>query len=468
MPTEDVPIDAWMESHRVTIEPVDETKMVGIGHALDACRSVLGRLRHAEAVVAAGAAIPRGILLCGPAGVGKTLTARWLAGQLGDIPAFDLPTEQLDPPIIRAAFAYLAGLPTRSVVFLSEIDAIGLERRGNSDRESKKALYAILESLDGLVANRSDRGPIVIATSNREPYALDDALTRPGRLGIHVRFATPTEAERIALFAVMSAGRPQEPTLDWARMAALTRDWTPAAIRAAIDDAHGMSLLRDGAAARLTDALLVDAIRRAGEVEPDPGEGAEMSRERIAVHEAGHTAVAVALGLPVMSVRIGPGRRQGRTETGIEGTPSDDAELRASLIVAFGGAAAERLVLGEASLGAGSDVHGASRIVLERIAAGIDPNFDPISRDAFGQWAPRVVDDRIATYAMECLAVARDRAAAIVAGQLRSIEAFAARLLDVDLLAGDELIAAMRAVGWKPVTKVESERARVIEGEQVA
>ena len=470
MPAESIPIETWMESHRVTVEPVDEATIVGVGHALDACRSIVGRLRYAGEVAAAGASIPRGILLAGAPGTGKTLTARWLVGQLGPaVACYNLPTEALDPTLIRDAFAWLAARP-RSVVLLPEIDAIGVDRV-RADRDSRRSLYATLEGLDGIVAIAPDRGPIVIATSNREVYALDDALVRPGRLGVHVRFSMPSEAERIELFRVLSDERPQEEGIDWSRMAALTRDWTPAAIRAAIDDGYGLALLRDGAGARLGEADVLGAIRRAGEIESDGGDGAASTRERVAVHEAGHVAVAAALGLPVVSVRIGPRKGEGRTETGHDGIGADDAELRASLVVALGGAASERAVLGEASLGSLTDVKAATRLLIERIESGLDEGFTPVSRSAFGssEWSPvpRAIDDQLGPYVMARLAAARATAWAIVAGQSVAIAAFARSILAADMLAGTDLANAMEAVGWQNASHRAAD-ARWGEGERVA
>ena len=120
-------IAAWLESRRVTVEPVDDDALVGIGHAQTHLRSLLGRLR-CETVPGVLPPPVRSTLLYGPPGTGKTALSRWFVGQLDDVPAYDLPAEQLTPEVIRAAFAHLATRP-RSLVFLAEVDAIGLDRR---------------------------------------------------------------------------------------------------------------------------------------------------------------------------------------------------------------------------------------------------------------------------------------------------------------------------------------------------
>lgn len=202
------------------------------------------RLQHEEQGTLAGAASIRSILLQGPAGSGKTLTARWFAGQLGSVPAYDLPVEQLTPERIRAAFAHLA-TSSRSVVFLAEIDAIGLDRR-EADRESRRSLFALLEALDGLAPVSAGLGPVVIATTNRDRRELDRALIRPGRLGTHVVFGLPAATERAELFRRFAAPWIDGSPISWERLAAMSAQWSPADIRGAVDDALGLALMRDG------------------------------------------------------------------------------------------------------------------------------------------------------------------------------------------------------------------------------
>ena len=142
-------LGSWLDSRRVAPNPVQTSEIVGIGHVLTHCESLVGRLLD-EARHGAAASLPpvRSMLFVGPPGSGKTLTSRWILGQLGPVPAYDLPTEQLDPQQIRSTFAHLGAQP-RSVVFMPEIDVIGVERR-DSDRQSRARLFALLEALDGL------------------------------------------------------------------------------------------------------------------------------------------------------------------------------------------------------------------------------------------------------------------------------------------------------------------------------
>ena len=443
-------VAAWLARHQVDVTPTDPASFVGIGHALGACRAILGRLQHADAAAAAGVELPRGVLFHGPAGTGKTLTGRWFAGELGGVPAFDVPTDDLTPARVRSVFGYLA-TQARSVVFLPEIDAIGLDRR-MGEASSRRVLFALLEALDGLRPIAPGGGPLVIATTNRSPGALDAALVRAGRLGLHVGFRLPTEAERAQLFRVLAARLPVGPDVDWNHCAELTTDWTPADIRAALEDSFGLALLRDGSFAHLTADDLVLVIRRSRQIDPDEETASVLDRERTATHEAGHVAVALALGLQVRSVRLALNGREGRTDVGEPERALTDAEAQKLVVVAMAGSAAEAVVLGTASHGSRADVANATRLLMRRIEAGTDPEHAPVSRSAWGDWVPKIVDEAMSARIGDLLATARGEAAAIVDGERARIEGLAAVLRGRPILAGLELSQAIRGAGWASIT----------------
>jgi ATP-dependent Zn protease len=451
-PAQSEPVETWLAARRVEITPTDPSSFVGIGHALTACQAILGRLRHPELAAAAGIETPRGVLLYGPPGTGKTLTARWLAGELGPLAAYDLPIEDIDPPRLRAAFTHLASQP-RSVVFLPEIDAVGLDRR-SSESDSRRVLFALLEALDGLRPVAAGGGPLVIATTNRSPSALDPALVRAGRLGLHVGFRLPNEAERLQLFRLLAGPRPgvgPRPIaagIDWERCAALTERWTPADIRAALDDAFGLALLRDGPAALISDDDLRIVIARARDIDPDDAAPSQADLERTAVHEAGHVAAARSLGLAVRSVRLALHGREGRTEVGDPELVTTDAEVLDLVVVALAGSAAEAAVLGSSSHGSRDDVQHATRLLMQRMEAGTDGAVAPTSRSAWGEWVPRFVDEAMSRRVLELLDAARDQAEWIVSVERVGIETFTAVLREHQILAGQELESALRAAGW--------------------
>ena len=436
-------IAAWLDRHRVELKAVPETDIVGIGHVLTHCKSVLGRLTH-EVRSSAGASLApiRSILFVGPPGSGKTLVSRWFGSRLGPVIAYDLPTEQLDPERIRAAFAYLGTQP-RSIVFLPEIDAIALGRR-ESDRGTRARLFALLEALDGLAPLDPARGPVVIATTNAALYELDRAAIRPGRLGTHVVFGLPTREERLALFRHFALPWAGANLIDWNRLAELTRGWSPADVRGAIEDAVGLALVRSDGKALLADEDLVAATRRAGRIESET-EVPYIDPKVVAIHEAGHVAVALAKRIRVASVTLGLGHRNGQTRTGVEDVAASADDLAHGAVVAMGGFAAEVLLCGVATAGSNGDVHAATQLLIARIEAGLDPEFPPISRRAWGgSWGPpRAVDELIAPRVMDLLAAAREDAREIVFAHRDAIATFAESILAEPVLTGDRLTSAL-------------------------
>jgi len=170
-----------------------------------------------------------------------------------------------------------------------------------------------------------------------------------------------------------------------------------------------------------------------------------------AAHEAGHVAVSCWLGVPVTAVQL-RASGDGFTQGGREDHPRSEHELRASLTIAFGGVAAERLLLGSASTGGADDVAQATRLAISLVEAGLDPDFPPISRAAFAERAPRSIDEPLGDHVLAVLAKARDRAETIVAIQRDAIERLAGRLIDTPVLAGSALQQAIKEAGFGSTT----------------
>lgn len=366
----------WLEAHRTQAEPADLDDVIGLRAAKRELLALSTRLtnRHEQL------AIPRGILLWGPPGCGKTLLARVLTNLLGGgtpVPMYEFrATELLKPGAFDRIGVALADRPDRVVVFIDEIDLFA--RRRDDERhtnQTRRTLYGALAMLDGL--RRQDRIVWLLATS-RSPGSLDEALLRAGRIDVRVEVEYPDLAEREALLTRYTRQLPQVGQLDLARAAVmLGHRKSPAAIAAVCQDGFALAL-GDG-----LDGLdwphLAEAIRREGHVADD-----ETSPEvawRTAVHEAGHAIAACVLRLPVQNVTI-LARHGGRTDME-ERKPRQQAEtdnlISRSLIVKLAGLAAERLVFGEVSFGCESDIDGATEVALRRLDAGFEPAFGPIN-----------------------------------------------------------------------------------------
>jgi ATP-dependent Zn protease len=198
----------------------------------------------------------------------------------------------------------------------------------------------------------------------------------------------------------------------------------------------------------MTEADLLAAARRGGSIEPEDDEPLP-ELPQVAIHEAGHVACAVALGLEVRSVHLMIGHRGGRTETGAEGRVMRAYDLEAGAVVALGGLAAEELLCENPTLGSVPDVREATELLIRRIEAGVDPEFTPVSRKA---WNPAFgvgpIDPLMAPRVLAALSAARDQARSIVASQGAAIEVFAQELLRASILTGDALAAARAKAGW--------------------
>lgn len=437
---------AWLERHRVSLRPVSRESIVGLDHVMEELASLLGRLSDVEAAAALGAPLPRGVLFHGEPGTGKTLVARYLATTLDrGVPLYELGADELSAARLRGTVRHLAAAHTRSVVFLDEIDQWGMHRdSGYHDPATRAVLIGALAALDGI---EPADGVLVIAASNHGPDTLDPGLVRPGRLGIHIEFDLPDEAERAELLARLLARRPAEGVIGIARLAALTRGATPAAITAVVDDAAGISLARSGRA--ISDEDLLAAVRRSGRIDPNE-DLSDAERRRIAVHEAGHAAVAAALrgSSWIHSVRLVAGG--GRTELGPEGAHGHlvpDDELRDLAVVAMAGIAAERAVLGAPSRGGAVDVSTASTTAFERLTAGIDDRVPPLALDELRQYLPGSLKRTALDAIAGDLSAARERAAAIVARRIHEIERFADTLEATGELVGADLEAAIAGAG---------------------
>lgn len=437
---------AWLERHRVALPPVARDEIVGLDHVMEELSSLVGRLSDVAGAEALGAPLPRGVLFHGEPGTGKTLVARYLASTLGaGVPMYELGAEELSAARLRGTMRHLAAAHARAVLFLDEIDQWGMSREnsGYHDPETRLVLTGALSAIDGLAPAP---GVLVVAASNHGPAVLDPALVRPGRLGIHVEFDLPDEAERGSLFAMLLAARPVEGAVDTGRLAALTRGATPAAIVAMVDDAAGLALARGAAAIGPGDLLA--ALRRSGRVDPNEDLTPD-ERRRISIHESGHAAAAIALRPGwVTAVRLQAGG--GRTELGDERRHAHlvpDDELRALAVVAMAGIAAERAVLGEPSRGGADDVASASVTAFERLTSGIEPRVPPVALDDLRHYLPGALKRQALEALAGDLEAARAAAAAIVADRTEAIGRFAELLDAAGELVGPDLADAIRTAG---------------------
>jgi ATP-dependent Zn protease len=433
---------AWLESRRVSAGPISPDDIIGIGHVRDEIASVLARLRDPDRVEQAGGRLPRGLLFYGPPGTGKTLTARYLVSALGsDVPMYETSADELSPERIRGAIRYLAEAHPRSVLYVDEIDTFALERdAATHDTRTRQQLVAMLAALDGIVEST---GPVVIASSNRPPFFLDRAIVRPGRLGFHLRFGLPDEAEREALFALFSKERSTDGPIDWALAARLTRGRTPAALRQALDDAlgHALAAGRSG----ISNDDVIAAIARNGDIEPERPTNHEEDWV-VAVHEAGHAAVGAVLYGPerIYAMKLGP--IASSTEFGDQQAPPrfvTATEMASSIAVSYGGWAAERSFFGEPSSGCEMDFASATELTLRRVEAGMEPGFPLVSFKTLGRLVGGALRRRLNDTVVGRTEEAAQLAIAIIEANREGISKLAHALVAEQTLTGDQLAAIL-------------------------
>lgn len=349
--------------------------VAGADEAVAQLQEMVQFLREPERFEALGATRPRGALLVGPPGTGKTLLARAVAGE-AEVPFFALAGSDFIETYVgvgarrvRDLFAE-ARKAERAIIFIDEIDAVGRARGGaggnGGDGERENTLISLLNEMDGFAGSQV----IVLAATNRAD-TLDAALTRPGRLDRQVQVPNPDRRGRTLILEVHGRSRPLADDVDLVQVARQTPGMSGADLAQVVNEAC-MEAARRGQplvdAACFQDAIESVALGRAR----TSALVTEFDREVTAWHEAGHTLAAALLpdADDPVSVTIVPRGPAGGV-TWMSG--NDDVFLPrkkalAQLVVALAGRAAEeRLLDGEHTQGASSDLHGATNLATAMV-----------------------------------------------------------------------------------------------------
>ncbi|MGQ0522023.1 MAG: AAA family ATPase, partial [Actinomycetota bacterium] len=343
---------------RVTFDDV-----AGADDAVAELSEVREFLVEPERFEALGARMPRGILLAGPPGCGKTLLARAVAGA-ANAAFFSVSGSEFVEVFVgegasrvRELFAEARAMAP-AIVFIDEVDSIGARRSAGSmsQGEREQTLNQILVELDGFDPSAA---VVVMAATNR-PDMLDPALVRPGRFDRTVSVGLPDRAGRLAILGLHAAGKPLAPGVDLDLVARLTPGFSGADLANVVNEAALLAARRG--MDRISLPLLEEGVDRA--VLGVNGRATRMSdteRRAVAYHEAGHALVAMALPntSPPHKLTIVP---RGATLGHCARIGDEDQVLfsRSSLLddlaVGLGGRAAEDLVLGDPLSGVADDL----------------------------------------------------------------------------------------------------------------
>jgi cell division protease FtsH len=359
------------DGKRVTFKDV-----AGLKEEKEELQEIVDFLKKPKKYTELGARIPKGVLLVGPPGTGKTYVTRAVAGE-ASVPFYSISGSDFVEMFVGVGASRVRDLFDQakknapSIIFIDEIDAVGRRRGaglGGGHDEREQTLNQMLVEMDGFGMNE---GVIVFAATNR-PDVLDPALLRPGRFDRQIVIGLPDVAGREEIFKVHSANKPLDSEVKPEVLARMTPGFSPADIENVLNEAALLTARREGTSIKMEE--IEEAITK---VMAGPAKKSrkvtETERKLTAYHEAGHAVLIRNLpdSDPVHQVTIVPrGMAGGMTMF----LPKEDRSfeskkrMESSLVHLLGGRVAEALVLDDISTGASNDIERATSIARSMVA----------------------------------------------------------------------------------------------------
>ena len=436
--------------------------VAGVDEAKDELREIVEFLSNPKKYQRLGGRIPKGVLLLGPPGCGKTLLARAVAGE-ANVPFFFMSGSEFVEMFVGLGAARVRELfqqakeKAPALVFLDEIDTIGKGRAGVSGAgfgahdEREQTLNQLLVEMDGFDASK---GVIIMAATNR-PDVLDPALVRPGRFDRQVVVDRPDLKGREEILRVHARGVALSPDVDLHTIAARTPGFTGADLENVVNEAALLAARREKNS--VGENELEEAIDRASMgLERKSRVMSEKEKTRVAFHEMGHALVAhYCENLdPIHRITIIP---RGTAALGLTMTrPLEDRylatepELKDMLAFAMGGRVAEEIIFDEISTGAQNDLEKATQIARAMVAEyGMSEKVGPLSlghedpNSMFGG-GPRIssgTSEKIDEEISRLLAEAHDQAVRILHEHRDLLDRLSGLLLVTETIDGADLQA---------------------------
>ena len=449
------------KTNKVTFQDV-----AGVDEAKEELREIIEFLKDPQKFQKLGGKIPKGVLLVGPPGTGKTLLAKAIAGE-ANVPFFSISGSDFVEMFVGVGASRVRDLFDQGkkhapcIIFMDEIDAVGRHRGadlGGGHDEREQTLNQLLVEMDGFETNE---GVILIAATNR-PDVLDPALLRPGRFDRQVVVPRPDVKGREEILKVHSRRIPLSPDVEPKVLARGTPGFSGADLANLVNEAALLAARQDKKSVEMLDfenakdKVLMGVERRSMII-------SEEEKKIIAYHEGGHALVANFLpGTdPVHKVTIIPrGRALGLTQQ----LPVDDKYnyskeyLMNRITILLGGRAAEEVVLGQQTTGAGDDLEKATEMARKMVCEwGMSEKLGPLTfgkneehiflgrevarHKDYSEGTAILIDAEIKRIVTDCASKARQ----IIEENLERLHALARSLLERESLDGEEVSRILRA-----------------------
>ena len=415
----------------------------GVDEAEESLAEIVDYLHNTEKYTSIGATMPKGVLLVGPPGTGKTMLAKAVAGE-ADVPFFSISGSEFVEMFVGMGASKVRDLFRQAkekapcIVFIDEIDAIGLKRSagamgGNDERE--QTLNQLLTEMDGFEGNS---GVIILAATNR-PDALDPALTRPGRFDRRVSVELPDLKGREAILKVHAKKVKIADDVDFNRVARMASGASGAELANIVNEA-ALRAVRDGRGfatqADLEESIevVIAGYQKKNSILTD------QEKKTVAYHEIGHALVAALQthSAPVQKITIIP-RTSGALGYTMQVEEGDHylmtrEEIENKIATFTGGRAAEEVALGTVSTGASNDIEQATKLARAMITRyGMSDEFDMVAMETVNN--PYLGSDTSLT----CSAGTQTRIDTLVVELVRAQHEKAVRLLQENRAKLDEL-----------------------------
>jgi cell division protease FtsH len=451
---------AKVKKYEPTKEQTTFADVAGIDEAKEELNEVVDFLREPEKYRKLGAHIPRGVLLSGAPGTGKTLLARAVAGEAG-VPFFSMSASEFVEMIVGVGASRVRDLfeqakaAAPSIVFIDEIDAIGRSRGSGvfsgANDEREQTLNQILTEMDGFDAST---GVIVLAATNR-PDVLDPALLRPGRFDRRVAVQAPDKEGRKQILLVHTRDLPLAPDADLDAVAASTVGMVGADLANLANEAALLAARRKHDHVQMAD--FTDSLEKIELGAARKLTLAAADKRRTAYHEAGHALVGMLTpgADPVRKISIIPRTMSLGVTLSAPGSDRfnyDKQALLAHIKVATGGRAAEEVIYRDETTGAESDIRQATQLARNMVGrfgmsdqigflAVLPQNGDGSGYPGYSEVSERTrqrIDDEMRRIVGEAL----EQAKQLLAENRRRLEGLAEALVQAETMEGPEAYAA--------------------------